>query len=81
MFVNALGSHLNYINDVADASNKLSFRLFADGANIFFTSDDINYVETVMNCEMTRVLSYRPINKISLNMKKKTSFMLINSPP
>lgn len=70
---------LIYINDIANSSNKLSFRLFANDANIFYTSDDINDIESVMNCEMTRVLNYHAINKLSVNMKK-TYFMLINSP-
>ena len=61
---------LIYINDIASASNELSFPLFADGANIFYTSDDINNTATVMNCEMTRVLCYYTINKSSVDMKK-----------
>ena len=69
---------LIYINDIANSSNKLSFRLFADDANIFYTSDDINDIESVMNCEMTRVLNYCSINKLSVNMKKN-NFMLITS--
>ena len=39
-----------HINNIANSSNKLSFRLFADDANIFHTSDDINDIESVMNC-------------------------------
>ena len=62
---------LIYINDITNSSNKLSFRLFAN--------DDINDIKSVMNCEMTRVLNYPAINKLSVNMKK-TNFMLINSP-
>lgn len=62
---------LNYISDIANPSNKLSFRLFADDANIFYTSDDVNDIESVMNCEMTRVLNYCSITKLSVNMKKK----------
>ena len=69
---------LVYINDIANSSNKLSFWLFADDANIFYTSDDINCIESVMNCEMTKVLNYCSINKLSVNMKK-TNFMLITS--
>ena len=61
---------LIYINDIASASNELSFPLFADGANIFYTSDDINDTATDMNCEMTRVLCYCTINKSSVDMKK-----------
>ena len=56
---------LIYIND-----NKLSCRLFADDANSFYTSDDINDMELVMNYEMTKVLNYCSINKLSVNMKK-----------
>ena len=40
-----------HINDIANSPNKLSFRLFADDANIFHTSDDINDIESVMNSE------------------------------
>ena len=68
-----------YINDIANSSNKLSPRLFAGDANIFYISDDINDIESIMNCEMTGVLNYCSINKISVNMKK-TNFMLLNSP-
>ena len=38
---------LIYINDIANSSDKLSFRLFADDANIFYVSDDINDIESV----------------------------------
>ena len=64
---------LIYINDIANSSDKLSFRLFADDANIFYVSDDINDIESVINCEMTRALNYYSINKLSDNMKKLTS--------
>ena len=63
---------LIYINDIANSSDKLSFRLFADDANIFYASDDINDIESVINCEMTRALNYYSINKLSVNMKKLT---------
>ena len=64
---------LIYINDIVNSSDKLSFRLFADDANIFYASDDINDIESVINCEMTRALNYYSINKLSVNMKKLTS--------
>ena len=70
---------LIYIDDIANLSNKLSFRLFADDASIFYISDDINDIESVMNYEMTKFLNYCSINKLSVNMKK-TNFMLITSP-
>ena len=61
---------LIHINDTASLLNKLSLRVFADDANKCYTSDDINDIELVMNCEMTRVLNYCSINKLSVNMKK-----------
>ena len=64
---------LIYINDIANSSDKLSFRLFADDANIFYASDDIDDIESVINCEITRVLNYYSRNKLSVNMKKLTS--------
>ena len=64
---------LIYINGIANSSHKLSFRLFADYANIFYASDDIDDIESVINCEITRVLNYYSINKLSVNMKKLTS--------
>ena len=63
---------LIYINDIANSSDKLSFRLFADDANIFYASDDINDIESVINCEINRVLNYYSRNKLSVNMKKLT---------
>ena len=49
---------LIYINGIANSSDKLSFRLFADDANIFYASDDINDIESVINCEINSVLIY-----------------------
>ena len=41
---------LIYISEIANSYNKLSFRHFADDSNIFNTSDNINHIESVMNC-------------------------------
>ena len=65
-------SYLLDRKQLANSSNKLSFRLFADDANFLYTSDDINDIESVMNCEITRVLNYHSINKLSVNMVKWT---------
>ena len=54
---------LIYITDIANLFSNLSFRLFADDANIFYTSNDINDIESVMHCEMARVLNYCSIDK------------------
>ena len=69
---------LLYINDLPNSSEKLSFRIFADDTNIFFTGSNPNEVEFTMNEEIKLVLKYCAINKLSVNFKK-TNYMLISS--
>ena len=69
---------LLYINDLPNSSEKLSFRIFADDTNIFFTGSNPNEVEFTMNEEIKLVLKYCAINKLSVNFKK-TNYMLITS--
>ena len=69
---------LLYINDLPNSYEKLSFRIFADDTNTFFTSSNPNEVEFTMNEEIKLVLKYCTINKLSVNFKK-TNYMLITS--
>ena len=64
---------------MTNLSTKLSFRMFADDANIFYACKDPRELELVMNNELNHVLKYCHINKLSVN-KKKTNYMLITSP-
>lgn len=66
---------LLYINDLPNSSEKLSFRIFADDTNIFFTGNNPKEVEFTMNEEIKLVLKYCAINKLSVNFKK-TNYML-----
>ena len=70
---------LLYINDLANSSDVLSFRLFADDANIFYATKTSKDLEAVMNSELQKVINYCSLNKLSVNMKK-TNFMIITSP-
>ena len=69
---------LLYINDMANSSNKLLFRIFADDTNIFYASKSYNELEKVMNEELKLVLRYCAINKLSVNLKK-TNFMVVTN--
>ena len=40
------------MNDLPDCSSKLSFRIFADDANMFYTSNSLHNLESVMNDEL-----------------------------
>ena len=67
-----------YINDMPNCSNKLSFRIFADDSNVFYSSTSIDDVERVMNEELNHILRYCDANKLSVNINK-TNFMVITS--
>ena len=69
---------LLYINDLPNCSKKLSFRIFDDDTNMFYTSDKLYHLETVMNEELKLVFEYCIINKLSINFAK-TNCMLISS--
>ena len=61
---------LLYINDLPNCSNKLSFRIFADGTNVFYTSANLQYLESVMNDELKLVFKYCTTNKLSINLRQ-----------
>ena len=69
---------LLYINDLPCCSKKLSFRIFADDTNMFFTSDNLLHLESIMNEELNSVYKYCNINKLSINFAK-TTYMVISS--
>ena len=69
---------LYLFNDLPNSSEKLSFRIFADDTNIFFTGSNPKDVESTMNEVLKLVLKYCAINKLSVNFKK-TNYMLITS--
>ena len=70
---------LLYINDLANSSDMLSFRLFADDAYIFYATKTSKDLEAVMNSELQKVINYCNLNKLSINMRK-TNFMIMTSP-
>ena len=46
---------LLYVNDITNSSEKLSFRLFAEDTNIFFSSSDPKELERTVNAELIKV--------------------------
>ena len=61
-----------------NCSKKLSFRIFADDTNIFYSHISIDEIERVMNDELHHIIQYCNINKISINYNK-TNYMVITS--
>ena len=70
---------LLYVNDLPNCTDKLSVRSFADDTNFFFSSDNLQYLESVMNHEIKLIYKYCALNRLSINFSK-TNYMLVSSP-
>ena len=70
---------LLYINDLSNASKKVFALLFADDSNMFLSGKDPNTLVKNMCVEMSFVVDWLKLNKLSLNLKK-THFMLFKRP-
>lgn len=68
-----------YINDLPESSEKLTFRIFADDTNMFYSSKDPEQLQSVIDEELTEVLKYCAANMLSINFRK-TNYMIITSP-
>ncbi len=65
---------LLYVNDIPNASRSLSFVLFADDTNIFFSHPNLQTLESTFNAEIKHVTTWFKANKLSLNVTK-TNFI------
>ena len=69
---------LIYINDLPNASEKLTFYLFADDTNIYYESKDLSNLTKVVNKELRLVKKWLDANKLSLNINK-TNYIIFHS--
>ena len=58
---------------------ELTFRIFADDTNMFYSSKDPKQLQSVVNEELGKVLKFCAANMLSINFKK-TNYMIITSP-
>ena len=65
---------LIYINDIIRTSPILSFILFADDTNIFYSHENLQSLIQVLNQEIPKVSTWFKCNKLSLNIDK-TNFV------
>ena len=61
------------------SSKKLTFRIFADDTNTFYSSKDPEQLQSVINEEPGKVLKFCAANMLSINFKN-TNYMIITSP-
>ena len=67
---------LLYINDLANASSIIFSVLFADDSNLFLTGKNPNELIKIMNKEISHVVDWLRINKLSINLKKNSLYGL-----
>ena len=70
---------LLYINDLPNISKKLKLCLFADDTNLYFSSNDLDYLQTVVNKELKKVSKWLRANRLVLNIDK-TNYLIFHSP-
>ena len=58
------------MNDIVNTSTVLTYILFADDTNIFYSHTDLNTLVTTLNLELTKLSSWFKCNKLSLNVNK-----------
>ena len=68
---------LIYVNDIYMASDKLTFYLFADDTNLLYADKNLKSLETIVNCELNKVVVWLIANKLSLNIKK-TNYIIFH---
>ena len=68
---------LIYVNDIFMASDKLTFYLFADDTNLLYADKNLKSLETIVNCELIKVVGWLIANKLSLN-SKKTNYIIFH---
>ena len=61
---------LTYINDIHKSSEILSFIIFEDDTNMFYSHKNIKTLNETINNELNKVSLWLQANKLSLNIKK-----------
>ena len=61
---------LFYMKDIHKCSEILSFILFADDTNAFYSDTNVKSLNQVLNNELIKVTEWLQANKLTLNIKK-----------
>jgi hypothetical protein len=69
---------LLYINDIENCSDILSFVLYADDTNAFYSNSCLKTLSSTMQNEMNKVVKWLNANKLSIN-SSKTKFVIFKS--
>ena len=61
---------LLYVSDLRNCVNKLSVQSLADDTNLFYSSNNLKQLESVMNQELKQIYNNCALNKLSINTAK-----------
>ena len=65
---------LIYVNDIVNSAPLLSYVLFADDTNVFYSHENLNSLITTLNLELVKLSHWFKCNKLSLHIDK-TNFI------
>ena len=67
-----LGHHLFllYVNDLPSTSSLLTFHLFADDTNMYFSSKNLSHLEATLNRELNSVAEWMKRNRLALSISQ-----------
>ena len=69
---------LIYVNNISESSKLLSFLLFADDTNLFYSHKNLEILHQTANHELCKVANWLEANKRSLNVSK-TQFIILKA--
>ena len=69
---------LSYVNDLPNTSSLLTFHLFADDANLYFSSKNLSHLKANLNHELKSVAEWMKCGRLALSISR-TNFILFHS--
>ena len=63
-----------YVNDIVKTSYLFQFIMFADDTNLFASHSNLDELLKIVNQEIAKISNSLKINKLSLNVEKKTLY-------
>ena len=66
-----------YVNDLSNVSQKIFSLLFADNTNIFIQGNNLTQLIHGLQTEITKVVDWLNINKLTINLAK-TCFIIFH---
>ena len=70
---------LIYINDLCNSSSILSYILFADDTNIFYSCDNLQEGLRIVNEELRKISTWLISNRLSVNVNKTACMLFSNT--